>query len=331
MEVYERLTTNILSSMTNIINDEQLSQLKFVLDLELSKVSISKKSTELALPINNHALLEEYMANMLISGRCKSSLQRYKYVINKLDEHINKDYTKITTQDIKRFLAIFKVQRHCSNTTVDGMRLCLNAFFGWLETEEYIYRNPVKKISKIKNDTQFEREFYGYEIELLRQNCSSVRDRAIVEFLYSTACRVSEMVKLKITDIDFDRKSALVHGKGNKDRYVYFDDKAFVYIKEYLQIRKVGDCEYLFKSKLKNLPMSVDSVENVLKNIGEKSNVLNVHPHRFRVTRITDLINKGMAIQNVQKLAGHSDIKTTERYYRTNLSDMQYEYFKYCS
>ena len=330
MDCVTTVTNNILNSMANILNGEQLNSLRFVLNLELSKVDIREQKNELALPINNEILLKEYIGSMLVEGKAKSSLQRYKYVIDKLQEYTDKDFTKITTQDIKYFLAIFKTQRGCSNTTVDGMRLCLSAFFGWLEKEEYILRNPVKKIGRIKNDTQQERKLYEYEIELLRQQCKNSRNRAIFEFIYSTGCRVSEAVNIKISELNFDNKSCLVHGKGNKDRIVYFSDNCLVYLKEYLNSRH-DNCEYLFKSYRANKNLTKDTVECIFKQMGEDANISHVHPHRFRVTRITNLIDRGMAIQNVQRLVGHNDISTTERYYRTNLSDIQYEYFKYCS
>lgn len=330
MDIYERVTNNIIIGVCDILNEEQLNKLKFVVDLELSKVKISDKSTELALPINNEELLKQYVGSLLVGGKCESSIHRYKYVIDKLTTYIDKDFTKMTTQDIKYFLAIYKTQRHCSNTTVDGMRLCLSAFFNWLENEEYILRSPLKKISRVKNDTQKERELYGYEIELLRQNCNNIRNRALLEFTYSTGCRVSEVSQAKITDLNFDNKSCLVHGKGNKDRFVYFSDECMVYLKEYLNTRN-DYSNALFKSMRADNALTIGAIQQIFKGFGKKANVERIHPHRFRVTRITNLINKGMAIQNVQRLVGHSDISTTERYYRTNLADVQYEYFKYCS
>ena len=330
MDMHEIIVNNVIQKMTNILEENQLEQLRFVLDLELSQVDIEKPTTELALPINNQELLKQYIGSMLVEGKQESTIKRYKYIIDKFECYIDKDFTKVTTQDIKYFLAIYKTQRHCSNTTVDGMRLCLNAFFSWLEREEYIYRNPLRKIGRIKKDTQKERELYGYEIELLRQNCNNLRNRALFEFIYSTGCRVSEVCKAEINDINFEKKSCLVHGKGNKDRIVYFNDECMVYLREYLNTRN-DNVNYLFKSLRGDKGLSVDGVERIFTDLGQKANVKNVHPHRFRVTRITNLINKGMAMQNVQRLVGHSDISTTERYFRTNLADVQHEYFKYCS
>lgn len=330
MNLYEKVTNSILQDMTKYLNSNQLVQLKFVLDLELSKVKIEKCSTELSLPINNDELLKEYVGSMLVGGRRESSVKRYKYILDKLTSYIDKDFINMTTQDIKYFLAIYKTQRHCSNTTVENMRLCISAFFKWLLKEEYISKNPVEKIPTIKKDTQPERALYGYEMELLRQSCTNIRNRAILEFLYSTACRVSEIVKIKITEVNFDKKCCVVHGKGNKDRIVYFSDECFVYLKEYLRTRNDDDIDILFKSTRANKGLSVDAIQCMLTDIGKRANVDNVHPHRFRVTRITNLIDKGMAIQNVQKLVGHSNIKTTETYYRSNMNDVEYEYFKYC-
>ena len=192
-----------------------------------------------------------------------------------------------------------------------------------------MYTIQLKKIAKIKNDTQPERELYGYELELLRQNCKNVKERALLEFIYSTACRVSEVVNIKLCDIDFENRSCLVHGKGNKDRIVYFDDKAYVYLKEYLVSRK-DDCDCLFKSCRRNASITRDGIETLFKEMGDRAGVSHVHPHRFRVTRVTDLINHGMAIQNVQQFVGHENIETTERYFRHNSSNLKGEYFKYC-
>lgn len=329
MDYVTIITNNILNAMASSLNGEQLNQLRFILDLELSKADIKEQKNELALPIDNDKLLKEYIASMFVSGKSKGTIKRYKYMIDKFTEYVDKDFTKVTTNDIKYFLAIYKTQRHCTNTTVDGMRLCLSAFFGWLETQEYILRNPVKKVERIKRDTQRERQLYDYEIELLRQQCNNVRDRAIFEFVYSTGCRISEVINVKISEIDFTNKTALVHGKGNKDRYVPFSEGCLVYLREYLDGRK-DNCEYLFKSMKQNKQLTIDGAECIFSKLGERANVNHVHPHRFRVTRITNLIDRGMAIQNVQQLVGHSDISTTEGYYRMNTNNMRYEFNKYC-
>ena len=328
-DLTQTITNDIIVDMSNILSEEQLEKLKFVLYYNLANVKIENKGTEVALPINNDTLIKKYMASMMIQGLAKSTLERYKYVIDYFLRYVNKEFSEVETDDVKYFLAILKTQKKCTNTTVNGFKTCLNTFYSWLEKEEYILRNPVKKIDRIKEDTQPERELYGYELELLRQVCKNIKERAILEFTYSTACRVSEIVGIKLTDINFENKSCLVHGKGNKDRIVYFDDRTYVYLKEYLINRKDG-CDCLFKSCRRNASMSIDGIENMFKVLGDRSGVKGVHPHRFRVTRITDLINHGMAIQNVQKLIGHENIETTERYFRSNSANIASEYFKYC-
>lgn len=215
-----------------------------------------------------------------------------------------------------------------SGTTLDGMRRVFTAFFNWLEIEEYIVKSPARRVSRIKKDTKKERELHEDELEKLANGCSNIRDRALIEFMYTTAARVSEVAGINISDVDFQEKSVLLHGKGGKDRTSFFTDKAAYYLKEYLKTR-TDDNDAMFVS-LKNPKNRVtkDSIEQMVRSLGRKVDLNKIHPHRFRVTRITILVNRGMALQDVQEIAGHADINTTHMYYRGNREHVRAEYMK---
>jgi site-specific recombinase XerD len=266
---------------------------------------------------------------MLIEGKSKKTIERYKLAIDMLLEFFNeKNVKEITTNDLRYYLALYQQQRKVSGTTLDGMRRVFSAFFNWLEQEDYIYKSPARRVARIKKDTKKERELYESEIEMLAQACTTIRDRALIEFMYATAARVSEVAGINREEVDFEKRSVLLHGKGGKDRIAYFTDKAALFLRQYLEQRE-DDNEALFVSlKNHNTRVTKESIEQMVRILGNRSGVTGIHPHRFRVTRITVLVNRGMPLQDVQVIAGHASINTTQMYYRANGEKVRFEYNK---
>ena len=194
--------------------------------------------------------------------------------------------------------------------------------------EDYIYKSPARRVARIKKDTKKERELYESEIEMLAQCCRSIRDRALLEFMYATAARVSEVAGVDISDVDFEKQSVLLHGKGGKDRISYFTDKAALFLRKYLATRTDSNPALFVSRKNPDNRVTKNSIEQMIRVLGKQAGVDGSHPHRFRVTRITVLVNRGMPLQDVQELAGHSDINTTRMYYRSNKERVRYEYLK---
>jgi site-specific recombinase XerD len=243
-----------------------------------------------------------------------------------LDFFHAKTVKEITTNDLRYYLALYQQQRHVSNTTLDGMRRIFSAFFNWLEQEDYIYKSPARRVARIKKDTKKERELYESEIELLAQACTNIRDRALLEFMYATAARVSEVAAVDISDIDFEHREVLLHGKGGKDRTAYFTDKAALFLRQYLRTRQDDNGALFVSLKNPTVRVTKDSIEQMVRQLGRRSGLTGIHPHRFRVTRITVLVNRGMPLQDVQVLAGHVSINTTQMYYRANHEKVRFEY-----
>ena len=204
------------------------------------------------------------------------------------------------------------------------MRKCICAFFSWAEFSDYIENSPARRIKGVKHDTVKEPALTSGDIERAMLHCNNDRNKAIISFMYETAARVSEVAAVSISDINFQERTVVLHGKGNKDRVSMFTDKSALYLEEYLRHRK-SESDVLFESS-PGKPITDAGIQSMVRGIGEKSGIHRLHPHRFRVSRITHLVDRGMPLQDVQELAGHSDINTTQSYYRNTLDNIKHTY-----
>lgn len=332
MDVKESIITTVIGRMQMVLDGDQCAELKDVLHIVLHDVQIVEVKYEVAKSDgymeSNARIMQQYFGTLMIEGKSQRTIERYRLAMRMLLDFFNKSIKEITTNDLRYYLAWYKETRHVSGTTLDGMRRVFTACFNWLEQEDYIYKSPARRVARIKKDTKQERELYESELEMLAQNCRSVRDRALLEFMYATAARVSEVVGANISDVNFDKQSVLLHGKGGKDRITYFTDKAALYLKKYLETRQDNNPALFVSLKNPGKRVTKDSIEQMIRALGRNAGVSGSHPHRFRVTRITVLVNRGMPLQDVQELAGHSDINTTRMYYRSNKDRVRYEYLK---
>lgn len=271
-------------------------------------------------------LLKVYLEAKEIEGRSKKTIERYQYIITKAFAGIKAPLRKITVYHLRAYLMDMR-NKGTADSTVEGTREILCAFFGWLHKEGLIEGNPCANLSPIKCAKVVRLPFSDIEIERIKETCKTVRDKAIVSFLLSTGCRVSEMCELNRDDIDFAAGECIVHGKGNKERTVYINSVAMMNLKRYLTAR--GDSnQALFIGQRKNR-ITPHGVRAMLKVIEEKSGVENVHPHRFRRTLATSLINRGMPIQEVAAILGHDKIDTTMRYVYIDRRSLKNAYQKY--
>lgn len=322
----EMITNNIIEKMEQILNQEQLQMLQNVITLTLHKYSISEESYELQKYDDyDKFLCEQYYSALKIEGKSQQTIKRYISQIKLMLSHIQKPIREIRSEDLRFYLAKYQLEHGVSGTTLDGMRRCIAAFFSWLEYSDYIEKSPARRIKQIKNDTIPEKALDEGELEKAMLNCRSVRDKAIISFMYDTAARVSEIAKVDISDIDINRRTVRLHGKGGKDRISLFTEKSALYIREYLEQRTDQDT-WLFKSKKKSCRVTKESLETMVRKVGIRAGIDRLHPHRFRVTRITHLINRGMPLQDVQDLAGHSSINTTRGYYRNDIENIMHSY-----
>lgn len=296
----------------------------------LNDYEITNRSTELMIvDTPNVSLLKQYSASLLIEGKSKLTAKNYIRTCNKLAEFMNKSFLDAKSYDIKTFLA-FEKQRGISNVTLRNTRMYLSAFFGWLEREEIIDKNPCKSVKTIKCEEMVKLPFSTVEMDMLKKYCTNDKTRAIVEMLISSGVRVSELTNAKLSDINFDTLTFHVkHGKGNKERITYFTEVASMYLKRYLLSRN-DNIDMLFVNRL-GMQYSTNGIRDMLNKIAQRANVENVHPHRFRRTFATELAKKGMDIQEIKKLMGHSDINTTLKYVYTNNAMAEASYRKYVS
>ena len=320
------LIRTINSEMNSYLNNFQLEKLNEILEYNFYNYDVVEIG-------ENKKEMEDY-ADLFISykkveGCSDRTLKYYQTTIENMLKEISKDIKVIDTNDLRNYLTEYQNKNNCSKVTIDNVRRILSSFFSWLEDEDYIIKSPIRRIHKIKT-TKVVRETYSDEtIEKLRDGCEEIRDLAMIDFLSSTGVRVGELVKLNKEDINFDERSCVVFGKGSKEREVYFDARTKLHLEKYLSIRK-DDNPALFVSLLSPYDrLEISGVEIRLKKIGKDLDLQRVHPHKFRRTMATKAIDKGMPIEQVQRLLGHAKIDTTLQYAMVNQNNVKLSHHKY--
>lgn len=328
--IKQTLITDIVNSMQHILSPEQLNILNDTLILKFENYNVKEMHTELMSPDDiDQKLLLNFLTTKKIEGKSEKTLKRYKEIISMFISNSNESLYKTTTNNLRYYLLNYKEKRHVSNRTLDGMRRCLSSFFTWLSKEGYINNNPCIGLSQIKYTKIIKKPFSTTEMERLKQNCDNIRDLALIEFLYFSGCRVSEVVNLNRDNINFTSGEAIVLGKGNKERTIYLTPIAIMRLQDYL-ISRTDNNPCLFASlKPPYNRLSKAGIENVLRKLGIKTDIKNVHPHRYRRTLATNLLNRGANIQDVATILGHSDLKTTQIYCYISQDSVKASYRKY--
>lgn len=314
--------------MSNSLNFQQMKLLETVLEQNIKNLTIDLLSEKMPneCPIS---LLHSFLSAKKIEGCSEKSLKYYFSTIEALLNKLNKNISDISTNDLRLYLSDYQEKNNSSKVTIDNIRRIFSSFFSWLEDEDYILKSPVRRIHKVKTAKTIKEILTDEEIEKLRDNTNNIRDLAIIEILSSTGMRVGELVKINTKDIDFQERSCIVTGKGNKQREVYFDARTKIHLLEYINSRKDPE-EALFVSFSKpNKRLTINSIESILRNLGKKCNINKVHPHKFRRTLATMAIDKGMPIEQVQKLLGHTKIDSTMHYAMVNQINVKMSHRKY--
>ena len=316
MDAKETFINSVTLKMQSTLDCHDLSILQNALSDLLADYDLAPRrdlpSTDVA---DNIEILKHFLTAKKIEGLSQNTLKLYLYHINKFFNHSRQDIKTADTNDIRRYLGHLGING--SNSYVDDARRILNSFFTFCENEEYIIRNPCRKISRIKQEKKMEKPYSDMEIELLREACVTLREKALVSFLLSTGCRRDEVRKIRVADIDFGERSVLIHGKGGKDRVVYFSAKCELCLKDYLKSRAIkSSSEYLFCSERKPYgQLSNGGLARIAKGIGRRANVGNVHLHRFRKWFGTHMADRGVLLQDLKEMMGHSKLDTTNTYY----------------
>lgn len=326
----EVLKQEIMAQMASTLNFQQMQMLGKVLHQNLYKVEITIKGDQNEFKKeNNSSLLGQFISSKKVEGCSEKSLKYYRSTIETLFEKLNKEITHISTNDLRIYLSEYQENNKSSKVTIDNIRRIFSSFFSWLEDEDYILKSPVRRIHKIKTARTIKETLSDEEIEVLRDSCKQKRDLALIEMLTSTGVRVGELVQINRKDVDFHERSCIVTGKGNKEREVYFDARTKLHLTQYLNSR-TDNTEALFVSLVKpNSRLSIGGVETVLRKLGKKTNIIKVHPHKFRRTLATMAIDKGMPIEQVQKLLGHVKIDTTMHYAMVNQANVKIAHRKF--
>lgn len=282
-------------------------------------------------PLDNATLLQKFIDAKSIEGCSERTIRYYTFTLNGFIATLEKPLQAVATADVRDYLAACRDKGKAGNVTIDNVRRIISSMFSWLETEEYVYKNPVRRIKKIKSTKAVKPVISDEALEIIRDGCTNSRDLAIVDLLTSTGMRVGELVKLKRDDIDFERRECIVHGKGDKERKVYFDARTKIHLSEYL-LDRTDDNESLFVSlSAPHKTLKISGVETRIRELGIKAVNERLHPHKFRRTLATRAIDKGMPIEQVQLLLGHSKIETTLCYAQVDQQNVKRSHAKYIS
>lgn len=314
----ENLIREIEQAMLPYLDNAQMKQLQNALNRVLWNKQITIADPSFVDEPEDFGLLDMFLSSKKVEGCSNKTLRYYRVTIDKMLTTLNIGVTHITTDDLRRYLAEYEHESGCSKANIDNIRRILSSFFSWLEDENYILKSPVRRIHKIKTTKPVKETYTDEALEIMRDNCGNIRDLAIIDLLSSSGIRVGELVNLNIEDVDFENRECVVLGKGNKERTVYFDARTKIHLKNYLMSRE-DDNPALFVSLLKpHNRLEISGVEIRLRKLGRMLEMTKVHPHKFRRTLATRAIDKGMKVELLQRLLGHSKIETTMEYAMVN-------------
>lgn len=326
----EDILNDIVSGIKDVLSDEQMKQVSSSIKDVLAKYEINKRtSNEERREKENTELLDTFLSAKKIEGCSDKTIHYYQSSIDKLLNGLSKCIKEICTNDIRRYLAEIQEENNLSKVTIDNLRRIFSSFFSWLEDEDYIAKSPVRRIHKVRTDTLVKEVLSDENIETLRDSCNELRDLAMIDLLLSTGVRVGELVKMNRADIDFQERQCKVFGKGNKEREVYFNARTKIHLQRYLESR-TDDNPALFVTLLKpHTRLTISGVEVRLRKMGKDVHIDKVHPHKFRRTLATMAIDRGMPIEQVQKLLGHVRIDTTLHYAMVNQQNVKIAHRKF--
>lgn len=353
----EELLTELMVMLQPMLNREQFEEARMRATIILAEYEISKRETELTIweENKNDAVIRKWLSAKAAAGMSPRTIQFYGKEVPNFFSKVQKNYDEITADDLRLYFAVRVQKDRVSKVTADNERRCLSSFYGWLQKEEILLRNPMAKLDSIKKTKKKKKAYDLMDLEKIRLGCRTAREKAIVEILASTWCRVSELVGIQLDDIDGDR--IIVHGKGDKEREVYLNARSKLALDVYLQERKDTN-PYLFprsknagkinimlqsghrKKELPNwykdpemvdeyLPTDKGTIESIVRNLGRRAGVDKVHPHRFRRTGATMALRQGMPLTTVSKLLGHESIATTQIYLDISDEEMADAHKKY--
>ena len=316
----EKIIEKVVTEMAPHLDQSQLEHLSNVLYVNFHGLEVQEQCTEVvpAGMEGDEAKIRMFVASKKAVNRQTNTLKQYSREICNMLAFLGKRIEDITGMDLRYYYGVMREQRGIKMSTMQTRLHYLSSFWDFLTSEELVRSNPVKKVGMLKLEKTIKKPYSAADMEALRTSCSTLRDRALVEFLYSTGVRVSELVALNVGDIEMGRQELIVYGKGSKERKTYLTDSAKFYLRRYLQTRSAeeGSNDRPLFVTLNNPHdrLTVAGVQYMLRQLGRRAGVENVHPHRFRRTIATDLLNRGMPIEQVKEFLGHEKLDTTMIY-----------------
>ena len=322
------LITEVTQKMLPHLDNAQLKQLTAVLVQVLARYSVSELSAD-SEEDNTQELITMFLAAKRIEGCSEKTLKYYQMTIISMVTSLQKGVRHIVTEDLRSYLTEYQSKNHSSKVTIDNIRRILSSFFSWLEDEDYIVKSPVRRIHKVKTASSIKETYSDEELEKMRDNCTEIRDLAMIDMLASTGMRVGEMVLLNRDDINFSERECVVFGKGDKERIVYFDARAKLHLQQYLDSRSDQNPALFVSLHTPFERLKIGGIESRLREMGKQLSISRVHPHKFRRTLATMAIDKGMPIEQLQRLLGHQRIDTTLQYAMVKQSNVKLAHRKY--
>ena len=327
--MYEHLRNDFLSELMPYFSAEEIDTIGRILDKTAANYDVNEKETSLAVIDETiPKIVKLYLSSKKLEGLSDNTIENYAGRLRIFFEAVGRPPQDIQTNEIRMFLVTYQVQNGISDRSLDKYRQILSSFFEWCVNEEYISKNPCKNIKEIKYEVEPRHSLTRYQLEQVRRACETPRDLAIVDVLYSTGCRVAELVNMKLSDINTKDNSVQIIGKGKKHNIVYLNEKAQISLSDYMAVRK-GDSEYIFLSeRAPYKQLSTRTVEHLFQGIGEELNI-KLTPHILRHTSATLALQSGMPITQVQKMLGHANVNTTQIYAETSQEEIATSHKKY--
>lgn len=324
----QEIITNVMQEMFKCLDNSQLLQLKQTLTTILEGYDIIK-SEQIDEKDDSNNLLQKFISAKRVEGCSEKTLKYYQATIEAMILLVKKNVRCMITEDLRSYLKEYQEKNCSSRVTIDNIRRILSSFFSWLEDEDYIIKSPVRRIHKVKTACNIKETYSDEDLEKMRDNCEELRDLAMIDMLASTGMRVGEMVLLNRNDIDFSERECVVFGKGDKERVVYFDARAKLHLQEYLNSRADENQALFVTLRAPYERIQIGGIEHRLREMGKRLNIHKVHPHKFRRTLATMAIDKGMPIEQLQRLLGHQRIDTTLQYAMVKQSNVKTAHRKY--
>ena len=330
----QELLTEVMQNMAPHLNNLQMKQLQSVLESVLYKYEVRRESESLQKSkeeeqAENRELLTRFLSSKHIEGCSEKSLKYYRTTIEAMQAMLQKSVKLVTTEELRQYLTDYQERRQSGRVTMDNIRRILSSYFAWLEDEDYIIKSPVRRIHKVKTASCIKETYTDEDLERMRDHCDELRDLAIIDMLASTGMRIGEMVRLNRGDINYNERECVVFGKGDKERVVYFDARTKLHLLDYLDSRTDDNPALFVSLRAPYERMKIGGIETRLREIGKRLNMVKVHPHKFRRTLATMAIDKGMPIEQLQRLLGHQRIDTTLQYAMIKQSNVKIAHKKF--